>query len=400
MPADYDIVVVGAGIHGAGVAQAAAAAGYSVLVLEQNQVGGGTSSRSSKLIHGGLRYLETGQLGFVRESLRERELLIQNAPDLVKRVPFYIPIYRHSKRGRFLIALGLSSYAVLAGLSPQVRFRRVPRSEWSGLDGLETKDLKAVFQYGDAQTDDRKLTRAVMQSALELGAILHLSAHFQSAVREDDAYRITYAHEGVIKTGLVSALVNAAGPWVDTVLNGITAPVSKINIDLVQGTHILLLGRIDGGIYYLESPRDKRPVFVMPWKEQTMIGTTETMFKGDPSDLAPLEDEKRYLLEVVHTYFPKYRATTLSQIQSSFAGLRVLPSAGGSFNARSRETLLSVDHFNQPRLLTIYGGKLTTYRSTAAEVIRLLAKSLPQRQAKGDTRRLFLKPVPEDSDEK
>ncbi len=389
---DFDIVVVGGGIHGAGVAQAAAAKGYRVLVLEKNRIAGGTSSRSSKLIHGGLRYLETGQITLVRESLHERELLLRNAPDLVKRIPFYIPVYKNSQRGRFKIALGLSLYAWLGGLKAAVRFRHVPRSDWGRLDGLKTENLEAVFQYWDAQTDDQKLTQAVLRSALELGAVLHLPARFEAAVREGGAYRIDYFHEEQAKTCRAAAFINAAGPWVDQVLARIEPAVPRIATELVQGTHILLAGRIDRGIYYLESHRDKRPVFVMPWKNRIMVGTTETVFKGNPSAVKPLDEEKDDLLEVLADYFPQFRSIQSAQILSAFSGLRVLPLDSGSFNARSRETLLKVDDALRPRLLTIYGGKLTTYRSTAESVIRRLAECLPQRKVKANTKRLFLKP--------
>ena len=141
----YDVVIIGAGIHGAGVAQAAAAHGHSVLLLEQHAPAFGTSSRSSKLIHGGLRYLESGQLALVRECLRERELLSRLAPDLVRLVPFYIPVYRHTTRRPWQIRGGLSMYALLGGLGEHVRFTRVPRDQWTELDGLATRELQAAL---------------------------------------------------------------------------------------------------------------------------------------------------------------------------------------------------------------------------------------------------------------
>ncbi|MCR4301236.1 MAG: FAD-dependent oxidoreductase, partial [Sulfuricaulis sp.] len=175
---DYDVAVIGGGIHGVGVAQAAAAAGYSVLLMEQNNLGSGTSSRSSKLIHGGLRYLESAHFGLVRESLREREILLHIAPALVQRVPFYIPVYTATRRSPWKIRAGLSLYALLGGLSPETRFESVTRSRWQDLDGIATHGLRAVFRYEDAQTDDARLTQAVMQSAQSLGAELRCPANF------------------------------------------------------------------------------------------------------------------------------------------------------------------------------------------------------------------------------
>ena len=174
MAESYDLVIIGGGIHGAGIAQAAAARGLSVMVLEQSGIASGTSSRSSKLIHGGLRYLESGQFALVRECLHERTLLLKLAPQLVKLKSFYIPVYRDTTRRPWLLHLGLSLYALLGGLHPAVRFCRVPQSRWRNLDGLDTAQLEAVFQYNDAQTDDAALTRAVMRSAQQLGAQLKM----------------------------------------------------------------------------------------------------------------------------------------------------------------------------------------------------------------------------------
>ena len=176
-----DVVVVGGGIHGVGVAQAAAAAGHSVLLLEKTSLAAGTSSRSSKLIHGGLRYLESGQFHLVRESLRERRILLAIAPELVQLRPFILPLYRETRRRPWQLRVGLSIYALLGGLGPETRFGAVPRSEWTQLDGLQTRGLRKVLRYFDAQTDDAALTRAVMRSAQTLGADVLAPAEFFAA---------------------------------------------------------------------------------------------------------------------------------------------------------------------------------------------------------------------------
>lgn len=388
----YDVVVIGGGIHGAGVAQAAAAKGYRVLVLEQTGIGSGTSSRSSKLIHGGLRYLETAQFSLVRESLREREWLIRIANRLVKRIPFYIPIYKTSFRNSPTIATGLSLYALLGRLGEHVRFKVIPKSQWGNLDGIDTTDLCTVYQYWDAQTDDQALTQAVMNSAQTLGATLCLPAQFERAHREGDAFQLSYFHEGGRKQCKARTLINAAGPWVKEVLNRITPRASQIDTALVQGTHIIVDGEMKQGIYYMEAPADKRPVFVIPWKNRIMVGTTETTYTGDPAKVSPSETEMSYLLETLALYFPKFRTLKKTQIESAFAGLRVLPSGPGTFGTRPRETVLEVDDPIQPRLLTIYGGKLTTYRLTAQKVMGHLLESLPKRGKKADPLTLELRP--------
>jgi len=391
---DYDIVVIGAGIHGVGISQAAAARGYSVLVLEQSHVAAGTSSRSSKLIHGGLRYLAQGHFSLVRECLRERAILLANAPSLVKLLPFHIPIYKHSRRHSWELRFGLSLYSLLNNTHSDTRYQRIPRSEWSQLDGLETKGLLSVWRYWDAQTDDQALTQAVMNSAMELGATLRCPATFHSAHLANDSIQLSYTCNDAIHECTATTLVNAAGPWVNHVIRHIFPVTSQLQIQLVQGTHILLDGQLKKGIYYIEAPSDKRPVFVMPWKEQIMVGTTELACDKNPDQVAPTVGEKTYLLEALSYYFPQFRSEETARIKSAFAGLRVLPLGQSSFGTLSRETQLHVDSPTQPRVLTVYGGKLTSYRATAEQVIAKLMPTLPPPNVKADTKQLPLKRGP------
>ncbi len=384
---DYDVVVVGGGIHGVGVAQAAAAAGYRVLVLEKSGLAAGTSSRSSKLIHGGLRYLESGRIGLVRESLRERALLLRLAPDLVQLRWFYFPIYRTTRRRPWQVRVGLSAYAALGGLSDDTRFGRLKRDAWAGLDGLRTDGLQVVFRYRDAQTDDAALTRAVMRSAEALGALRAMPATFTAAKLTRDGCEVEYKHDGAAHGCHTRVMINAAGPWARTVLDRIEPAPTSLAVELVQGSHIVVRGAIESGIYYLEAARDGRGVFVMPWCGDTLVGTTETPFKGDPGEVRVLPGEEAYLAEVLHRHFPRYAGEA---IIDSFAGLRVLPVGRDPAFRRSRETVLHPDRVDRPRLLTVYGGKLTTYRSTAEKVMRLVASSLPDRDPVADTRTLRL----------
>lgn len=386
----YDIVVIGAGIHGAGVAQAAAAAGHKVLVLEQNDVAAGTSSRSSKLIHGGLRYLETGQWRLVRECLRERRLLLQLAPGLVSLTPHFIPVYPHCRHRPWQLRVGLSAYALLGGLTAQTRFRRLPSEQWRDLDGLSTQGLEAVYQYWDARTDDAALTRAVIDSALSLGAVLRMPAGLHRAQWADGLWHIDYVPGDSGQRCTASVLINAAGPWVNTVLERITPSPDRVPVDLVQGTHLVVEGQLQHGVYYVEAPRDGRAVFIMPWYERMLVGTTETPYQGDPGDVHPLEDEKDYLLETLHAYFPQYDDSSLVD---AFTGLRVLPAGQGSFTRRSRETLIHNHAVAGGRLVTVYGGKLTVYRLTAQRVMERIAPLLPRRKARAATSTLKLSSV-------
>lgn len=385
---DYDVVVVGGGIHGVGVAQAAAASGYTVMLLERTALAIGTSSRSSKLIHGGLRYLETAHFGLVHESLREREILLRIAPGLVHRIPFHIPVYASSRRPPWMIRVGLGLYAVLGGLARHARFDTLPRARWDALDGLDTRGLRAVFRYEDAQTDDTRLTQAVMRSAQGLGAELRCPANFLSARRRDDGFMVHFLEGQDERTCRATTLVNAAGPWAGTVLERITPRPAAVPVDLVQGAHIIVENEIRHGIYYLEAPQDGRAVFVMPWQQHTLVGTTETPFDGDPSAVSARPEEVAYLQETLWRYFPDHRGKLLG----SFAGLRVLPHAAGPVFQRSRETILHPDNPDRVRLVTVYGGKLTGYRATAARVMHLLKHSLPARVARADTSEISLSP--------
>lgn len=384
----YDVVIIGGGIHGVGVAQAAAAAGHSALLLERQALAHGTSSRSSKLIHGGLRYLESAQFGLVRESLREREILLRIAPGLVRRVPFYIPVYSATRRPPWMIRAGLSLYALLGGLARDARFESVPRARWGDLDGLDTRGLRAVFRYEDAQTDDTLLTRAVMRSAQALGAELRCPANFLSAVHDTDGWLVHFLAGSGEVSCRAGTLVNAAGPWANAVLDRIVPRPPTLTVELIQGAHVLIEGETRHGIYYVEAPSDGRAVFVMPWKGQTLVGTTETAFRGDPGNVRALPQEISYLQETLRHYFPHQHGRLLD----SFAGLRVLPQGPGTVFHRSRETVLHPDNAEPARLVTIYGGKLTGYRATAARVMRMLRKSLPARAAVADTANLKLAP--------
>ena len=235
MAEHYNVAIIGGGIHGTGVAQAAACAGYSVLLIEKTRLAAGSSSRSSKLIHGGLRYLEGLDFSLVSEGLAERQLLLKIAPELVQLQPFHIPVYPQTSRRPLTIRAGLSLYAILGRLHRDNRFRKLGRRDWDRLDGLQTRDLQAVYRYYDAQTNDIELTRAVMQSAIGLGAELRCPAEFLEARITDSGCRIHYRNAGGENACTADVMINAAGPWVHLVDRNITPAPEHIPLDLVQG---------------------------------------------------------------------------------------------------------------------------------------------------------------------
>lgn len=387
----FDIVIIGAGIHGAGIAQAAACYGYRILVLEKSAVAAGTSSRSSKLIHGGLRYLESGQFALVRECLRERDLLLQLAPDLVRMRRFCIPLYEFSSRSPAKVGLGLGVYALLAGLRSSSWFKRIPRAQWDTLNGLATEKLLSVFEYNDAQTDDRELTKAVLQSALDMGAQLYMPAQFTGArlAEPGEPCEVQFSLDGKQQSCTTTLLINAAGPWVNEVLAKITPVQTPTPVDLVQGTHVIVQAPLGECIYYLEAPQDRRAVFVMPWKNHVMIGTTETLFTSSADQVKPLPEEVEYLLNTFEQYFPQQNP----RIIDKFAGLRVLPAASASAFRRPRDTMIQWDNVANPTVVSLYGGKLTAYRATAEKLLTRLLPLLPHKKPRADTKRLSLHPV-------
>jgi glycerol-3-phosphate dehydrogenase len=384
-----DVLVVGGGIQGAGVLQAVAAAGHSALLLEARSPAWGTSSRSSKLIHGGLRYLESGQFQLVRESLAERATLLAIAPHLVHLVEFFIPIYRETTRRAWEIRAGLSLYAVLGGLVRDARFSRVPHGEWDGLDGLTTEGLAAVFRYHDGQTDDARLVRAVLRSAEDLGARVECPAELASAERTSDGWRARYRESDGEGEVSCRVLVNAAGPWATAVQSCVRGAPAAPAVDLVGGAHIELDGVLERGVYYVEAPRDRRAVFAIPWKGHTLVGTTETPFKGDPAQVEPLQTEIDYLLEVFRHYFPQRAAS----VRKAWAGLRVLPKGPGKAFSRPREVVLAFDDEQNPTYVGVYGGKLTGYRATAHKIFAHIERSLPEAERRADTATLRLPEV-------
>jgi glycerol-3-phosphate dehydrogenase len=388
-PEHFEVLVVGGGIHGAGVAQAAAAAGYSVLLVEKTAWAAGTSSKSSKLIHGGLRYLESLQFNLVRHSLAEQAVLLNIAPNLVRRVPFYIPIYETTRRKSWQIRIGLSLYALLGGLNKHNKFRQLPRTEWKNLDGLNTDELVAVFQYWDAQTDDRLLTEAVVHSAQKLGATTACPATLVSATHDTNGVDAIIKDEQLQRERDIHAdvLINCAGPWINHINRSITPTPKGLGIEWARGSHIVIPGSLGEKIFYLESPWDFRAVFAMPWYGNTLVGTTESLQDEEPEKTAPGEDEITYLQDTIAHYFNGIDTTVIE----SFAGLRVLPEdENTNIFHRNRDVQLIPDNQKKPRIISIYGGKLTAYRLTAEQAVLMAKRTLPTRTAKGRTDKIIL----------
>lgn len=377
---DFDLIIIGAGIHGSAVARAAALDGYNVCIVEQySEAARATSSRSSKLIHGGLRYLESNQFALVKECLRERHILLQTASSLVKLVPFYIPVYKNNSRPAWLIASGLFIYRLLGG----GKFKKIAKAEWPTLDGLEIKNLQAVFQYYDALTDDKQLTQAILQSAIDHGASFRTDTKLLGAQIDNNVVSASFNNQPSVSAKI---MINASGPWVNNVLANVTPSTDILPVDLVQGTHIIIPRTLSKGIYYIEAS-DKRVIFAIPWKQHCLVGTTETVFNDSPEKVRPLAKEMTYLLSTWNHYFNDN--VTADDILQSFAGLRVLPASAASAFNRTRETILHCNDNTNPEIISIYGGKLTAHRATAEAVMSIVHRRLTGYK-RTDTSRLRL----------
>jgi glycerol-3-phosphate dehydrogenase len=368
VPQTYDLCVIGGGIQGAGVAQAAALSGLSVALIEKSDWGAGTSSKSSKLIHGGLRYLQTLQIGLVYESLRERRILLEIAEDIVKPNWFYLPVYKTDRFKAWQVRLGLILYRLLAGRNNLAGFKQLPPEDWHQLEGLNISGLDCVFMYQDAQTDDQVLTRRVVASAEQHGATLLCPAKFLTAEENDNGYLVSFAIGDEISSLKCRTLVNAGGPWVNRIAETIEPRPPIIDVDLIKGTHLEFTQQLSEKCFYIEAKQDHRAIFVLPFKGGTLLGTTEQVFEGNPDGVAASEEETRYLLEVIHSHFPHFN----HQPSTSWAGLRVLPAVGKNPFKRSRE----VQFAETSNYLAIYGGKLTGYRATAEQALKKILKSM------------------------
>ena len=380
---EYQVLVIGGGINGTGVAREAVSRGYSTLLVEKNDFGHATSGHSSKLVHGGIRYLETCNFKLVRESLRERRILLRTAPHLVHPLRLNIPVYKDDKRPAWMVQSGCKLYDIFAGRKNLEPSRRLSRKNAAALTELRQKDLSAVIQYSDAQTDDSRLCLATALTAEIYGADIHnymAVTHIQPA---GDHYDVSLHDHRTGKDLSVACryLVNAAGPWVpglDTILPHHTRPPS---LTYVRGIH-LVVPRKFGRQGFLIMPSDGRIVFVLPWKNNfTLIGTTESEYTESQFDvIPPSREEISYLLHTTNHYFPAAHIT-LDDVLHIYSGVRSLVSHGEtSMTSMSREYSIIEEHQDTGSgYLAIFGGKLTTYRSLGEKIVNRIARDLVAR---------------------
>jgi glycerol-3-phosphate dehydrogenase len=378
MGKNVDLLIIGGGINGVGIARDAAGRGLKVMLCEQGDLACGTSSASSKLIHGGLRYLEYYRFGFVREALREREVLLKIAPHLVWPARFILP-HDKSLRPAIVIEAGLLLYDWLALRKRLERSRRLDLG--TSKEGMPLKsNFAAGFAYSDCRVDDSRLVVLNAVDARERGADIRTRTRCISAKRESGLWNATLLdrHGGTKCTVTARALVNAAGPWAGEVLTGIIGcNAGKAKLQLVKGSHILVPRLYEGEQCYVLQSEDRRIVFVMPYETKySLIGTTDVPFEGDPAAAKIGANEIVYLCAAVSHYFR--RDLNPQDVLESFSGVRPLYDDGAAnASAASREYVLDIDAPpGGAPLLSVLGGKITTYRRLAEEAVDRLAPSL------------------------
>jgi len=357
-PTANRVAVVGGGINGSGVTWELARRGYDVTLFEKGVCGAQTSSATTKMIHGGLRYLEQLHFALVRESLRERAWLLKNAPGLVKPLEILLPIYADSPRSRAAIKVGLMLYDRLAGNAKIAAHRSLPVQELLTRAPLVSTGLRGGFSYWDAQVDDFALVRAVVASATRDGATVRERTRIDGIRREGDEWVLRTENGDEARFDLV---VNAAGPWMNELLrtNDIEAPYV---LSLVRGTHIVLTQKVSDTGLLLQSTTDRRVFFVLPWKDMTLVGTTEVV-QHEPPDLVHATDEEiDYLVQRFNRYFRT--PITRDDMQSAFAGVRPLVGRATNPSAIGRDFRV----IREGNLINVFGGKMTTFMALARKV--------------------------------
>lgn len=378
----YDLAIIGGGINGCGIARDAAGRGHSVFLCEQDDLGHGTSSASTKLIHGGLRYLEHYEFRLVREALIERETLLRAAPHIIWPMRFVLP-HHASLRPRWLIRLGLFLYDHIGGrkLLPGTRSLDLSRDP---AGGPLKDDYRHAFEYSDCWVDDARLVVLNAMDAAERGADIHVQTTCVRAERNDGLWTVTLKRTTDSTTFQIHAriLVNAAGPWVGDVLSNRVEVDSRDKVRMVKGSHVVVPKMFDDDRAYIFQNPDERIVFAIPYENDfTLVGTTDQDFKGDPGDAALSDAETAYLCEAINAYFKK--PLSPDDIVWSFAGVRPLYDDGATAaQEATRDYVLRLDEGDREApLLTLFGGKITTYRRLAEEVLEDLSPYLPSRSS-------------------
>lgn len=383
---DYDLLIIGGGVNGCGIARDAAGRGLSVCLCEQGDLAQATSSSSTKLFHGGLRYLEYYEFSLVRKALIEREVLLRNMPHIAWPMRFVLPHHK-GQRPAWMLRIGLLFYDYLAGRSLLPKTRRLHLNQDVAGKPLQDK-FRIGFEYSDCWVDDARLVVLNALDAAQRGASIKTRSRVLGAERCSDSQQGEYWKVTVqsTDTNQISELtarvvVNAAGPWVANVIDNVTHTATSNRIRLVRGSHIVVPKLYDHERAYFLQHTDNRVIFTIPFaRDYTLIGTTESEHHGSPDEAQCTLEEAEYLCEIVSGYF--LVTLTVDDIVWRYAGVRPLYDDGAkSATAATRDYVLQLDTEGGPALLNIFGGKITTYRRLAEQAMMKLQSVLPDMQA-------------------
>jgi len=386
MSDQFDLVVIGGGVNGAGIARDAAGRGLRVLLCEKDDLAQGTSSRSGKLVHGGLRYLEYYEFRLVREALIEREVLLRNAPHIVWPMRFVLP-HSPEQRPAWMIRAGLFLYDHIGGRVTLPGTRRLDLR--SAPEGQAIKEqFRVAFEYSDCWVEDARLVVLNALDAQARGAEVLTRTEALSARREDGLWRVMLRGAGGERTVTARVLVNAAGPWVERVLTGVAGSNAARQVRLVKGSHLIVRKFWDGPQAYLLQNDDKRVIFVNPYEDDLcLIGTTDIPYTGAAEDVRVDPAERDYLLRAVNRYMR--RTLTPADIVHEFSGIRPLydDDAGKNASAVTRDYVFEIDAggdagaadggADRAPMLSVFGGKITTYRKLAEHAMERLRPFMP-----------------------
>lgn len=392
----FDLIVVGAGINGAGVARDAAMRGLRTLLLDKQDVACATSAWCTRLIHGGLRYLEHFEIPLVRESLRERERLLRNAPHLVRPLPLLVPIYERSKRGPATIRAGMLAYDLLSFDKSLEGHRMLSRDEALAREpGLNPDGLKGAARYYDAQVGYcERLTLENVLSARRHGAVVATYARVDGFLQDGNAIRgvrFTDVRDDTRHAVRAAVTVNASGPWVDRVLACLDRPTERL-MGGTKGSH-LVVDPFPGApreAIYTEAVKDGRPCFILPWNDRYLIGTTDVRYEGDLNEVVASDEEIDYLISETNAVIPE-AGLSAQDVLFTYAGVRPLPYAPEGKEGSITRSHVVHDHEPELRgLVSLVGGKITTYRELAQETVDAVFEKLGRKPPKCRTAKIPL----------
>ncbi|WP_131195392.1 glycerol-3-phosphate dehydrogenase [Lichenihabitans psoromatis] len=378
MDSPYDLAIIGGGVNGCGIARDAAGRGLKVYLCEQNDLASGTSSAATKLIHGGLRYLEHYEFRLVREALMEREVLWGIAPHIIWPLRFVLP-YHKGLRPAWILRLGLFLYDHLGGRKRLPATRTLDLTTDEAGVPLKRGEFTKGFEYSDCWVEDARLVALNARDAADRGARVVTRTKAITAERGAAEWALTVQSRdtGLRETIRAKVVVNAAGPWVGQVLNATLRINQAAKVRLVQGSHIVVRKLYDHDRCYIFQNADGRIFFAVPYEQDfTLVGTTDRDYEGDPADVTASDEEVAYICDAAAEYFTK--PITKADIVWSYSGVRPLYDKGDSAaQSATRDYVLSLDTDGKAPLLSVFGGKLTTYRKLAEHALTLLAPHIP-----------------------